>query len=93
MYAVKQITSAEILKKAIQKLASFVLTSESTKKRDTIEVKAVSTPKIITEERMSEKFVAMNVGWYVRKKSLRMIKKNLRKLYLRINFASAYVNG
>lgn len=67
-------SKAEILKNAIQKLASFVRTRESTKKSETMDVKALSTPKIITEERISEKLVAINVGWYVRRKSLRMIK-------------------
>jgi hypothetical protein len=63
IYAVKHITREEILKNATQKLASLVRTSESTKNRDTIEVNAVNTPKIITDERMSEKFVAIKVGW------------------------------
>ena len=67
-------SKAEIRKNAIQKPASFVRTRESTKKSETMDVNALRTPKIITEERMSEKLVAMNVGWYVRKKSLRMIK-------------------
>ncbi len=67
-------SKAEIRKNAIQKLASFVRTRESTKKSETMDVKALSTPKIITEERISEKLVAINVGWYVRRKSLRMIK-------------------
>ena len=77
-------SNADMRKNTIQKLASFVRTRESTNSSETTDVNAESTPNIITEERISDIFVAIKVGWYVRRNSLRNIKIALLKLYLRI---------
>ncbi|MCZ8342992.1 MAG: hypothetical protein O9301_08175 [Leptospira sp.] len=53
----------EILKKTIQKLASFVRTRESTKRSETMLVNAVITPNISKLDLISTKLVAIKVGW------------------------------